>query len=389
VLWISFAIVASVLSVAFALWQLRRRGMHRWIVPYLSQSARRWRVGPREEIHLLLCIADHFEPRWGGASDELAISRVQNWVEQYPELFDRFKDSDGQPPRHTFFYPIEQYDQRQVDLLSELCRAGFGELEVHLHHDDDTAENLRKTLLKYKHLLAQRHGLLSFHRATGEIAYGFVHGNWALDNSRPDGRWCGVDNELDVLREAGCYADFTFPSAPSPTQPRTINSIYYAKHHHDRGIRMGDGPIQDALMLIQGPLLIGRKPGRFAFRPYIENACIQHNHPPTLARLDLWMKARIGVAQRPDWLFVKLHTHGATEANQQVLLGQAMVRFREDLAQRAAANPNFHFHYVTAREMYNLARAAESGWTGAVTDARDFDLRSNLQRSAQPACVVA
>src|SRR5205085_6721971 len=139
---------------------------------------------------------------------------------------------------------------------------------------------------------------------------------------------------------------FTFPSAPSPTQPRTINSIYY----------------EQALMLIQGPLLIGCKP-----KPYIENACIQQNQPLTLARLDLLMKARIGIVNRPDWLFVKLHTHGATEANQQILLGPAMVQFHNGLATRAATNPNFHFHYVTAREMYNLARAAESGWTGAVT----------------------
>ena len=367
-LWIWLVILSSVLAAASVVWQLRRRAMHRWLLPYLRQSSRRRAIRRDEKIHLLLCIADHFEPRWGGASDELALGRVRKWVDQYPRLFSPFRDSDGHPPRHTFFYPIEQYGPREVDDLAQLCRAGFGELEIHLHHDNDTAENLRRTLLKYKHLLAQRHGLLSTHRSTGEIAFGFVHGNWALNNCRPDGRWCGVDNELQILRETGCYADFTFPSAPSPTQPRTINSIYY----------------QQTLMLIQGPLLIGYRP-----KPYIENACIQKNQPPNRARLDLWMKARVGNAKRPDWLFVKLHTHGATEANQQVLLGQAIVQFHNELAQRAATNPNFHFHYVTAREMYNLARAAESGWTGAVTDARDFELRSNLQRSSHPASVVA
>jgi hypothetical protein len=37
------------------------------------------------------------------------------------------------------------------------------------------------------------------------------------------------------------YADFTFPSAPSNTQPRKINSIYYAQGddhrpgNHDHG----------------------------------------------------------------------------------------------------------------------------------------------------------
>src|SRR5258707_498316 len=61
-----------------------------------------------------------------------------------------------------------------------------------------------------------------------EEMYAFIHGNWALDNSRPDGRWCGINNELDVLRETGCFADFTLPSAPSPCQTSTINRIYYA-----------------------------------------------------------------------------------------------------------------------------------------------------------------
>ena len=82
----------------------------------------------------------------------------------------------------------------------------------------------------------------------------------------------------------------------------------------------------------------------------------------------------MGVRTRPDWVFVKLHTHGAKEANADVLLGEPMARLHEELARRAAADPQFHFHYVTAREMYNLARAAEAGWAGSVADARDFEL---------------
>ena len=68
---------------------------------------------------------------------------------------------------------------------------------------------------------------------------------------------------LDVLRETGCYADFTFPSAGSRTQPRKINSIYYAiddpdrPRSHDRGIDVGTAPPPaNGLILIQGPLLL-------------------------------------------------------------------------------------------------------------------------------------
>ena len=43
--------------------------------------------------------------------------------------------------------------------------------------------------------------------------FGFAPRNWALCNARRDGRWCGVNDELGVLRRTGCYADFTLPSA--------------------------------------------------------------------------------------------------------------------------------------------------------------------------------
>jgi hypothetical protein len=49
-----------------------------------------------------------------------------------------------------------------------------------------------------------------------------------------------------------------------------------------------------------------------------------------------------------------------------------MVRLHHGLAWRAEGDPNFHFHYVTAREMFNLARAAEADWEGSVAEARDF-----------------
>ena len=48
---------------------------------------------------------------------------------------------------HTFFYPIEQYDADIVEALAELCAETGSEIEVHLHHDRDTAANLRDTLL--------------------------------------------------------------------------------------------------------------------------------------------------------------------------------------------------------------------------------------------------
>ena len=58
---------------------------------------------------------------------------------------------------------------------------------------------------------------------------------------------------------------------------------------------------------------------------------------------------------------MKLHTHGVNEPNQDVLLGEPMVRFHEALRERADRDPLFRFHYVTAREMANIALAAAEG----------------------------
>jgi hypothetical protein len=377
---VAVALLAVAMLAAF-FWVLRRKSLDRWLLSHLVRSARRRGVKSEGPVHVLLCLCDHYEPQHGKVSPVRATSRVENWVREYPKLFGRFRDADGRPPRHSFFFPIDEYDAAHVDRIAELCRAGFGEVEIHLHHDQDTSQALRERLLQFKSLFRERHGLLPHRKDNGEVKYGFIHGNWALDNSRPDGRWCGVNNELDVLRETGCYADFTLPSAPSPTQTRKINSIYYAvddPHRpmsHNWGQDVGAGePPPNSLLLIQGPLLLNWRDRRWGVAPRVENGDIQSNQPPTMRRLDLWLRASVQVARRPDWFFVKLHTHGAPERNQAVLLGPAMAEFHESLSRRAAGDPNFQFHYVTAREMYNLAKAAEAGYAGPVADARDYEL---------------
>lgn len=357
------------------------RNVHHWLLPNLLTKPRA-RPVPGQPIHVLLAVCDHYEPNRGGASPEKARGRVQQWVDEYPRLFDRFRDSDGCPPRYSFFYPAEAYQPEYVDMIAGLCRAGYGEVEVHLHHDNDTAENLRRTLLDFKNTLSERHGLLSRDKETGEVAYGFIHGNWALDNSRCDGRWCGVNNELDVLRETGCYADFTMPSAPTDeigTQTRKINSIYWAvddpkrPRSHDTGTDLGTAPRPaNSLLMIQGPLLLDWGRRKFGLLPRIENGGLQKSQPPDAKRLDLWLRARVNVVTKPNWLFVKLHTHGVNEPNQDVLLGEPMVRFHEALRERANRDPLFRFHYVTAREMANIALAAEQGLDVPVQAARSF-----------------
>jgi len=133
--------------------------------------------------------------------------------------------------------------------------------------------------------------------------------------------------------------------------------------------------------MVQGPLMLDWSKKKRGVFPGIENGCLQATQPPSVARLEQWLRARIQVAARPDWFFVKLHAHGAPEHDHEALLGAPMVQFHEDLARLARDNPKFHFHYVTAREMANLVRAAEAGFKGQVADALNWELVSNLSRS--------
>ncbi len=319
-------------------------------------------------------IADHYEPSHRTTDDTIERARVAAWVKNYPRLAERFSDADGRPPQHTFFFPEEDYRPHLLDALGDLCRRGLGSVEVHLHHDNDTAAALGERLGIFTEALFHRHGLLR-RGLDGRISFGFVHGNWALDNARPDGRWCGVNNEINILRDAGCYADFTLPAAPDPSQTRTVNSIYYAvddparprSHDYGTAVRVGATAPANGLLMIQGPLMLDMRRRIWNIFPGLENGAIDASdaHHPTLDRFVSWVNARIGVAGRPEWIFVKIYTHGATENNAAILLGPTMEAFHTAIGRAFNDGRRYRLHYVNAYEMATLVKAAEAGLEGS------------------------
>ncbi len=359
-------LVASVIGLTLL---IRARNMQYWIRSYAIPKEPTPPIHPDDVMDVFIAICDHWEPECYDASRETAQHRVSRWCNEYPQLFEQFRDVNGRPPQYTFFFPQDEYRPEYLDGIRPLCEAGFGDVDVHLHHHDDTPEQLREKLESFRETLYHRHGLLRKDPETGEIVYGFIHGNWALCNSRPDGTYCGVDQELTILMETGCYADFTLPSAPSPTQTSTINSIYYAQDRpglrksHDKGIqaRVGQTPPADHLLMIQGPLTLDWQSRKFGLIPRIENADIHGGRPGTKHRLQLWLDAGVIVEGQPNWRFVKLHTHGCKDENIDTLLGSPMQQFYRDLESVSQENPNFRFHFVTAWEMAQLVRQAERG----------------------------
>jgi hypothetical protein len=354
-----------------------------WLPGYLLREAGRW-AWPRVQgvRDLIFCFVDHYEPHVGRVDDATARRRLEAWLEQYPRIADRHGDSSGRPPTHSFFYPYDEMEPGELRDLAALCAAGYGELEIHLHHSDDTSQTLREKLRSAVEQWREV-GALGGWPETGRPAFGFIHGNWALDNSRIEAgqNFCGVNDEISVLAEVGCYADFTFPALAHMAQPRQANSIFYAQDDprrpksHDRGIpvRVGGHP-SGHLMIIQGPLCLQRRRGRWLPRP--EDGDVTGGHPATPERVDAWARTALHVQGRPEWVFVKVHTHGASDRNLAGLLGGGFDALFTDLEQRYNDGQRWRLHYVTAREMYNIIKAAEAGRTGNPSDHRDFSITS-------------
>jgi hypothetical protein len=376
--------IFTVLIVVFSLaaiivWQeFKRKNINVWLSAWLRKD---WRAAAPAGAtkHLLFCFVDHYEPQWKSPSPATADRRVARWVQEYPKLCAGHRDADGRQPVHSFFFPGEEYQPAHIDALVGLCRDGLGEIEIHLHHDNDTEAGLRESLRSFTRRLVDDHGALPVDTNTGQPLWCFIHGNWALDNSRPDGRWCGVDNEITVLKEEGCYADFTLPAAPDPCQTETINSIYYAiddphkPKSHNSGSRVCVGKTQPHdLMIIQGPLGLMWHNRKFGLLPRIENSDIRTSSPPTKKRIDEWVNMGIHVEGRPEWVIVKIHTHGTQEPDMPTLLGQPMDDAFTYLESRYNDGVDWKLHYVSARETYNIIKAAEAGYEGDPGAFRDF-----------------
>ena len=377
--WLLTGLLLSAIAGGIAVWALlRARNMHIWIVDYLRRRRPQRVAGP---VHVMFCFVDHFEPMWRGADLATQRARVDRWCRDYRALASTHRDADGRPPQHSFFYPEEEYAEEHLDKLAALCADGYGEIEVHLHHDNDTEANFRQSITRFCRILHERHGALSRAQGDDRLRFGFIHGNWCLDNSRADGRWCGIDNELVLLRELGCYADFTLPSAPSETQTSTVNAIYYATDDprapksHDRGtpVRAG-GQASGDLMIVQGPLGLNWRERRWGLLPRIENADVRAGCPPTPARVDAWIRTAVHVQGRPDWIFVKIHTHGTQEGDMDTLLGSAADAMHAHLERNYNDGERHVLHYVTAREVYNIIKAAEAGEQGDPHAYRDYVL---------------
>jgi hypothetical protein len=340
------------------------RNAQLWLPGYIrNRLARRLAMGRIPGgVRVWLAIADHWEPYWKQPSDETAAERVAVWVKHWPEIARRHTDSRGRSPQYTFYYPQEEYRPKFLDALAEMHRGGIADVDVHIHHDGEGQQNFVDRMSGFIETLVTRHGLLRI--SNGRPVFGFIHGNWALDNSRPDGRHCGLNNEITLLRDLGCYADFTMPSGNSPTQSRTVNTIYWATddplrpRSYDHGVAVKPGvPGAGDLLMIPGPLGL-RWAGRIV--PRMETGELGSYDLPTAYRVERWLDLapRIG-----GDVFIKLFAHGAQERHSSALLLEGGLDRLFTLLAEGCRRRGYALRYVSTWEMRQAVDAAVRGET--------------------------
>jgi hypothetical protein len=174
-----------------------------------------------------------------------------------------------------------------------------------------------------------------------------------------------------MLRELGCFADYTFPSLNMAAQPDMVNTIYMATDDdrpksYNHGVPLSVGvKLAGDLMIFEGPLIFSPSTSARRLFADAEDGNIHPSMPAGPARVDQWMRSRVHVKGRPDWQFLKIHGHGV-ETNEDIdeWLGPHFDSALAHLESKYNDGAHYVLHYVTAREAYNLARAAADGRTG-------------------------
>ena len=88
-----------------------------WLPAYL-----RTRFKPKPSgrpIHVMFCVADHYEPDAGGADVAEQLARVERWVSGCPTLAGRHRDADGRPPRYSAYSAEDRRVLEGIEALTE------------------------------------------------------------------------------------------------------------------------------------------------------------------------------------------------------------------------------------------------------------------------------
>ena len=368
--WVVVVIVIpAVIVTTIISYIIYQKGHHHWLPTYAWSFV----VGSHplyttDKIeHVMVVIADHHEQPFG----EAAPSPASNWLKAYLETVQGLTDSYGNPVKYTWYYPYDHKRSEVVLLLNKAVYDGYGEIEFHWHHSHSDSVSFEQDLSQAVQWFSEHGAFIS--NPGEQPKFSFIHGNWSLDNSLGD-RYCGINNEIDLLSKYGGYMDLTFYCCTN-AQPSMSAALYYVtddeeSKSYDKGDRVRVGRIDDRFLMMTGPVALDFHTLHFEFGQ-IES----YWGSKWDTRVPLWINNSPYVMDRPEWRFVKLYTHGVQSKS--LILSD---RFREmwRTLESYSKNHQVKLHYVTAREAYNIIKAAEAGLNEDPEKYRDYLIKPPL-----------
>ena len=166
----------------------------------------------------------------------------------------------------------------------------------------------------------------------------------------------GITDQIQKLVDQGCYADFTFSTIGTNAQPSTVNSLYYVKDDPDEPKSYDTGQPSTVGQTVDNQLLIFQGPSALSWNGDIEYGAIENDPRFEPGRISKWIDANIHVHGRPEWVFVKVYSHGAQ--SQDVVLAHDMdwmlASLREECKQR-----EIKLHFMSGREAFNVIKSAD------------------------------
>ncbi|MCH2179627.1 MAG: hypothetical protein MK106_12570 [Mariniblastus sp.] len=349
-------------------WKVYRWDVSIWAYHYLTAENPDSMI-PDSEKHLIFVMVDHYEH--GGPKNKKRGARENDiWCDKFMEISDRHIDDFGNRFRYTWFYPYDHKNDEIMVRLSKMAYLGYGETELHWHLGSKSGVNRQNFSVKLDEAIEwyQSYGAL-ITAEDSKTAFAYIAGVWDLDAGGGGVTTHGITNQIQQLVDRGCYADFTFSTIGTPAQPSTVNSLYYVvddpkePKSYDAGehARVGHA-VDQQLLIFQGPTAI-------SWNGYLEYGAIEDDPIFEDHRINKWIDSNIHVHGRPEWIFVKVYSHGAQ--SQHVVLDQDMDKMLSALRQETKQR-DIKLHFMTAREAFNVIKSAEDGKQGNPEDYRDY-----------------
>jgi hypothetical protein len=279
-------------------------------------------------------------------------------------------DNFSSIPKLTLACPVLDWADSSVNEIAHICAQGLGEVELLFRAREFDQGSISSCLVTASEKL-----LLNARHSPGARTSRFCI-LWDA-SIFGDSRLTSPSAALvELLRDIGCLVDLSHPDNGCTFQPKPLNSIYTVAHYPPvprpyncpSYVAANELP-SGYLYVVDGPLDVVWNPRNGELLPRVVTGRIEAGDCPTHNDVSSWCDAGIHVTGRPGWIFVKLILE--TGANSQDVIESLDCVFSA-CGSLFGNGSDSGVIFATAREMYNIVRAAEAGKNGSAAEYRDY-----------------